>query len=258
MKNIFCILLFSLLFSGLSFAGEPSAADMTMRYNETTQKYEVYVRFDESGPISLGGSLISLVLPESAQDQPLVVTSHVGNWSSGSQTYNENGKDFQGILTSGVSKIAYSKDTELLLFEIFSLEKNIRLWDMAQDVQQTTDGTDYLSNIYIPRSGFYIIPEVYNQTTSANTPDAQSFVQVSPNPTTEKITVNSDIQGLKTGTEVLVKIVALPSAQEVVLLNRGYEKTMEFTVRHLPEGTYSILFYQDGILKVQDSFVRMD
>jgi hypothetical protein len=140
-----------------------TSAQTKIIYNSTSGRYEVYVRMNQAGPVSIGTSVISVILPSSAANTPLVITPvNGGGWANTSNSYDQaGGKDYHGVVTSGQSNMVYgAANTELLLFH-FTLPgggcmPGLRLWTTITDVDQTPDGTEYTSNLYTPANSNYI------------------------------------------------------------------------------------------------------
>jgi hypothetical protein len=148
------------------FAQTPTTAQTTIKYNCTNSRYGVYVKFNQDGPVSIGASLISIILPSSYPNGALnIFSANGGGWTDASLTYNEGGKDYHGISTTGQSNMAYgTANSELLLFEFIltiNCASNVRLWTQGTDVDQTSDGTDYISNIFTPANNNYILTTNY-------------------------------------------------------------------------------------------------
>ncbi len=103
-----------------------SQVDFTVKFNSTTNEYEVYAKPLSSGTFSVGGgSQISIVTPSSVGDAAFSVTNVAGGiWSDQSQIYNpaaQLGSDFHGIATDGTgAALNLTAGVETLLFK-FSL-----------------------------------------------------------------------------------------------------------------------------------------
>lgn len=167
MKKTLFINILALLLGAISYAQVPTSAQTSLKYISNSSKYQVCIKFDKNGPVSIGSSLISLCLPQSSADTKIIITSiNGGGWDDNSMTYNEGGKDYHGITTTGQANMAYGvAGTELVLFE-FSLPggctTGVRLWDQSLgDKTQTSDGTDYISNIFTPANNNYILTTNY-------------------------------------------------------------------------------------------------
>ena len=80
-----------------------SRIEFTLKYNQTSDEYEVYGKSDFSQSLFFvgGGSQISIVFPASLSDAPINITTVAGGfWLDNSQTLNpaaDPGHDFHGI-----------------------------------------------------------------------------------------------------------------------------------------------------------------
>jgi uncharacterized repeat protein (TIGR01451 family) len=153
-------------------AQTPTVAQTTLKYISASNKYQVCIKFNQNGPVSVGSSLISLCIPGATANNKIAITSvNGGGWDDNSVTYDEGGKDYHGITTTGQSGMAYgTAGTELVLFE-FSMSvgciTGLRLWDQSLgDKTQTNDGTDYISNIFTPANNNYILTTNYGSVPS--------------------------------------------------------------------------------------------
>ena len=153
-------------------AQTPIVAQTTLKYLSASNKYQVCVKFNESGSVSIGASLISLCIPGATANNKIVISSvNGGGWDDNSVTYDEGGKDYHGITTTGQSNMAYGvANTELVLFE-FTMPSGcitgLRLWDQSLgDKTQTSDGTDYISNFFTPANNNYILTTNYGNVPS--------------------------------------------------------------------------------------------
>jgi len=113
-----CLIL-TLLFGYTQIQGQN--IEFTLKYNEGADQYEVYALPDASNPSYFvgGGSQISLVLPASIADFPLVITTvNGGLWTDNSRIYAPSvtpNLDYHSIASSG-SFISLVKEEELLLY----------------------------------------------------------------------------------------------------------------------------------------------
>ena len=137
--------------------------DFTLRYNSTTEVYEVYGRpdFDDNSFFVGGGNQISLVFPASVNDVPLAVqTVNGGLWLDNSQIYAPTADpihDFHSIASNG-SLTSFVNNEELLLFTfIFSGDpcvSDIRLFENDSDPQSNDPGmgggdfNNFFANIF--------------------------------------------------------------------------------------------------------------
>lgn len=173
-KILQIILLLTTLASTRAFAQTPTTAQTKLVYNLCQNRYEVYVMFNENGPVSIGTSLISIILPGTAANSHLTITPvNGGGWGDNSTSYDVGGKDYHGIVTTGQGSMAYgTAGSELLLFTFVAPGNacipNLRLWTSGLDLDQTPDGTDYISNIYTPANFNYILTTNYGGDPSCN------------------------------------------------------------------------------------------
>ena len=162
MRKIRHLLFFILLLAG----GNASAQnlDFNVRYNGTTDSYEVYARPDFINPLYFvgGGSQVSIVLPAFAGDAPLNITSvNGGLWTDNSQTYApaaDGANDYHGVASNG-ALLPFLIGIETLLFT-FTLPENcvpgVRLFENASDPGSSAagmGGSDYqmfFANVFDP------------------------------------------------------------------------------------------------------------
>ncbi|MEM6316095.1 MAG: Ig-like domain-containing protein [Bacteroidota bacterium] len=121
----------------------------TIRYNSTDDQYEVYGLPDASNPVYFvgGGSQISVVLPASLPDNPLVInTVNGGLWTDNSQRAApaaDPAHDFHGIASNG-SIIMLSAGQEILLYTfklpVSGCIEGIRLFENSSDPQSSDPG----------------------------------------------------------------------------------------------------------------------
>jgi hypothetical protein len=262
MKKYIFSTLASLLSLGQMQAAEPNFAEITMKQNPVTGRYEVFAKFDVDGPISLGMSMISIVLPAEAEDAMLSCqSSNGGLWVDLSRTHNENGFDYHGLISNGQSNIVCKANTEIKLFD-FAVAgkpiKNVALWDIGKHIKETKDGTDYRSNFYVPKSAYYIIPQVYEtkSTATGELETVDSLLKVFPNPTTDEINVQlSDNYNLTQGAIFSILNMEGKLVQEQTLQTN--EQLIKVNINKLPAATYwikidnniQVLHYQ--IVKLQ-------
>ena len=122
--------------------------DFTVRYNFENEEYEVYGKpdFNSSFFFVGGGNQITLVLPESVVNMPLLITSvNGGPWSDNSAVYaptSDTTHDFHAIATNG-SPISLTAGEELLMYK-FSLGGScvdgVRLFENTSDPQSNAPG----------------------------------------------------------------------------------------------------------------------
>jgi hypothetical protein len=245
MKRIFFLSVISFLSLFQAQAAEPSFAEITMKQNPTTGRYEVFAKFDVDGPVSLGMSMISVVLPAEADDVMLSCqSSNGGLWIDLSRTHNENGYDYHALISNGQANIVCKANVEVKLFD-FAVSgkqvKNVTLWDINRHIKETKDGTDYRSNFYVPKSAYYIIPQVY-ETKSTATGELESvdnLLKVFPNPTIDVINITiSEKYDLSKGANFsLLNIEGKTVQQQTILAN---EKVVKMDINALPAATYLI------------------
>lgn len=147
MKTVRTFLIFCVL-SG-PVAGEIAAQsiDFTIRYNSTSDRYEVYGRATSSiGSFNTSGSQITVVLPAIAGDEFLsVINVNGGPWGDATQNYSPAAQpenDFHSISTVGSSISFPAAGTEVLLFT-FTLPSCIdgaRLFINGSDAGPTEPG----------------------------------------------------------------------------------------------------------------------
>ncbi len=166
-KIIFLTLSMFLLSISIIMAQTPTVAQTTLKYLSASNKYQVCAKFNQNGPVSIGSSLISLCIPGATANNKIVITPvNGGGWDDNSVTYDEVGKDYHGITTTGQANMAYgASGTEIVLFE-FTMPSGcitgLRLWDQSLgDKTQTSDGTDYISNVFTPANNNYILTTNY-------------------------------------------------------------------------------------------------
>ncbi|MVM30759.1 hypothetical protein GO755_12010 [Spirosoma sp. HMF4905] len=96
---------------------------VSLKYNSTQNRYEVYARPNFKGSrFALGPSQISVVLPKAVADQPLTIVSKTANWADYSIVYAPQAEpdvDIHGVTTMGML-IDFEKSAQILLFS-FSL-----------------------------------------------------------------------------------------------------------------------------------------
>ncbi len=120
--------------------------DLTLRYNTSQNRYEVYAKPNFSQVNYLwGSSQISVVTPASVANAPFVMLSSAGgSWEDASALYAPaaaSGSDFHGI-SSGGRAVTLQAGQELLLFS-FTLPGG----ECVGGLRLYTNGTDPASNI---------------------------------------------------------------------------------------------------------------
>lgn len=151
MKRIFTIVAILMGF-GLSAFGQSTQMDLSIKYDETLQRYEVYSRPATSSSFNLGPSQISIVFPEDMTDSPITLASNNltsvngGTWADNSQIYATNPptNDFHGFGSSG-APIVLTAGEELLMFH-FTLPggcvEGLRIFDSSIDPGSSAAGME--------------------------------------------------------------------------------------------------------------------
>lgn len=247
MNRILIILIFTVfnILTNLK-AADPNFAETSIRYNASTDYFEVFARFDVNGPTSLGMSMISIVLPAECPDVMISCQSYNGGiWVDNSRTFNENGYDYHGFITSGISSFGFLANKEQKLFE-FQLPQakkipisKVKLWNAKTDVKETLDGTDFRSNFYIAKSGYYLTPEVYETTTAVK--DILDFqIEVSPNPAIDFVKIIANLENINVGQS---KVEILNMEGKIISKfdwDLQTSKTFDLNISELPASTYRI------------------
>lgn len=245
MKKYIFSALVGFLSLGQVQAAEPNFAEITIKQNLTTGRYEVFAKFDVDGPVSLGMSMISVVLPAEAEDAMLSCQSTNGGlWIDLSRTHNENGLDYHGFISSGQANIICKANTEVKLFDFAVAGKpvrNVALWDINKHIKETKDGTDYRSNFYVPKSAYYIIPQVYEtkSTATGELETVDNLLKAFPNPTADEINVQlSEKYDLSKGATFSLLNIEGKTVQEQTI--RADEKSVKMDIQKLPAATYLV------------------
>ncbi len=245
-------------------AAEPNFAETTLRYNAATDLYEVFAKFDTKGPFTLGMSMITIVLPAEVDNTMLSCqSSNGGIWVDLSRTHDENGWDYHGLITTGQAYFLFEANKEVKLFE-FKIKnskqlKGVHLWNNKTDVKQTNDGTDYRSNFYIAKSGYYLTPEVYETSTTAVTDiDAAAALSIFPNPTMDKIQLNipASFSYKKEATIEILNMEGRVVFSKKMLKNDPY--TMELNMSSLPASTYMLQVKSDDNTHIDAPVVKIE
>ncbi|ALM48519.1 hypothetical protein AMR72_06155 [Flavobacterium psychrophilum] len=136
--------------------------DLTLRYLQGTNVYEVYARptFTQNNFFFGGGSQVTVVLPASVANSNIAVVSvNGGPWADNSQIYApaaDIAHDFHGIATNG-STVNFTAGTEVVLFRFTLAEgcvASARIFNNTSDPQSGAAGMNgadfknYLSNVY--------------------------------------------------------------------------------------------------------------
>lgn len=117
MKKIFFIAILGLI-SLSSFS--QGTVDLTVRWNTTQNRYEVYARPNFSrASFTWGSSQVTVVTPASAPNVALNITSaNAGGWSTFNQIFAPTAAstlDFHSVISSG-QPVAFTTGQEILLF----------------------------------------------------------------------------------------------------------------------------------------------
>ena len=112
-----------ILFCAIGFFNSTIKAqnvELNLRYNTVESRYELYARPDADDPTFFWGpSQISLVVPSSIPDLPLVITSvAAGAWQDNSQVYAPTvtpGVDYHGVGSLG-APVNFTANQEVLIF----------------------------------------------------------------------------------------------------------------------------------------------
>ena len=114
-------IIFGFLFLATCISYGQQEIDLTLKYNSSLNRYEVYAKSNFTlNNFTWGPSQISIVTPSSLADTPLTITSYeAGNWGDNSVIYSPSSQaqnDFHGVesggaltdLVSGVEKLIFS------------------------------------------------------------------------------------------------------------------------------------------------------
>lgn len=140
------ILVLLLTISGVTLAQR--GLELTLKYNEISDKYEVYAKPNfTKRDFFLGPSQITLLLPSSVADEKLrILNTDGGAWDDNSIVYAPAAnvtKDFHGISTLG-AKVDFVEGNETHLFS-FSLSKEMNpsevyLFENGKDPNSSASG----------------------------------------------------------------------------------------------------------------------
>ena len=135
--------------------------DLTLRYLQATNVYEVYARpnFTQNNFFFGGGSQVTVLLPASVANSNIsVVTVNGGPWADNSQVYApaaDAAHDFHGIATNG-SMVNFTAGAEIVLFRFTLAEGCVataRIFNNPSDPLSNAAGMNgadfrnYLSNV---------------------------------------------------------------------------------------------------------------
>ena len=255
------ILLLSTMVMGQK--AEPTSFETTMKYNLSTGRYEVYAKVDVSGLIFIGGSSVSVVLPESADNKPLFVYSVVGTWDDLSKTYDAvDGKDYHSVISSaGIGNIPCNAEQEMKLFEFQLSDKkyngNVRLWEKNKD-KDVVDFTEYTSNFYVPHTGYYIVPSVYKSEMPAEKATYESILY--PTVANDQIHYFSNNHPEYWNGNVKLEIYDMMGralrAESLEISNGIIEQTLD--VKELIDGSYKfVLTHKNGNVLDTKPFIKI-
>ena len=178
MKTSFLTVVWVLL-SGLLAAMAQNRVDLTVSYNLSAARYEIYAIPNFSGSsFRLGSSQITVVLPATVANEPLSVSSIGGGvWSDDPQVYapsSKPGSDFHAVATtgSGAMVLNFVANTPTLLFSFRLAEgcvAGVKLFSNGVDPGSTAAGMnngDFRNNFFGTAS--MVVGEVYRTNTNNN------------------------------------------------------------------------------------------
>lgn len=121
---------------------------LTVEWNAQSSRYEVFALSQTNrSNLAIGNAQVSLVLPSSAPDAKLVVTSHAGgNWADQkiiSGPSSSAGNDFHGVVsTGGVVNLVANQGLLLFSFKFFDsvCRDGIRLYNNGVDPNSKATG----------------------------------------------------------------------------------------------------------------------
>ena len=156
-----------------------NTVDLTIRYNLTTARYEVYaIPTFTASSFLLGGAQITVVLPSAVANTPLSVSSISGGvWADNADVYAPGSlstKDFHAVATlgSGSMRINFVANTPVLLFSFPLAEgcvSGVRLFINDADPGSSAAGMnngDFRNNFYGTSS--VAVGELYRTNTNNN------------------------------------------------------------------------------------------
>lgn len=267
-KSIFSTIMAMLLGVSAATAGEPTIATLSLQYDALSEKFTVFASFDADGPLFIGSSLISVMLPASAGNQPIIVQPiNGGAWADLSQTYNVLEMDYHGIITTGTGNISVTQDVPIPIFsftlkDATVLPETVRLWDVTKDASTTSDGTDYISNFYVPHTGYYIQTENLQEMTFVNDifPAGTANMNLFPNPANEHTLVT--IGAAKESTPVILELISLEGkllkTNKLTLSKQG-DTSFQLALGQIPEGMYFVtLRTQDNLTITSEKLVKVN
>lgn len=127
--------------------------EISLRYNIVDARYEVYALPDASNPNFMWGpSQLTLVVPNSVGDQPIVATSlNAGNWVDNTQAYADN--DYHGFGSDG-ALVTLTTNSEVLLFYFVlpgECVDGLRIFENAADPSSTDlamENKDFRNSVF--------------------------------------------------------------------------------------------------------------
>ncbi len=147
MNNLKQLIAILFMFIGF-YANGQQDIDFNLRYNGTTNEYEVYARptFTNTFYFVGGGSQVTVLLPASISNAPIATTSMNGGiWSDNSQIFTPTAEpnfDFHGFATNG-APVSFVSGQELLLFTFTLVEGCVpttRLFENGSDPGPNASG----------------------------------------------------------------------------------------------------------------------
>ena len=163
-----------ILLSASSISLAQKGLELTLKYNESSDKYEVYAKpnFTKRNFL-LGPSQITLALPSSVADERLRISNVDGGaWEDNSIIYSpaaNTNRDYHGIATLG-AKTDFVEGNETLLFS-FSLAKGINptdvyLFENGKDPNSSASGMkggDFSNSLNDAISGDFYLRNYRNE-----------------------------------------------------------------------------------------------
>lgn len=220
--------------------------ELTVKYNASSDKYEVYAKpnFTKRN-LFLGPSQITVVLPASVANEKLrIFNVDGGAWEDNSIIYSPTSnavRDYHGISTLG-AKTDFVENSETLLFS-FSLAKNIDpsevyVFENGKDPSSSASGMkggDFSNSINDALSGdFYLgnYKDVQEKIISPNEnqilESEKSHLVLYPNVTTEDFKV---VLSNVSDDELVTMIVTTELGRELIRVNTTKRKLEERTFR---------------------------
>lgn len=227
--------------------------ELTVKYNASSDKYEVYAKpnFTKRN-MFLGPSQITVVLPASVANEKLrIYNVDGGAWEDNSIIYSPASnsiRDYHGISTLG-AKTDFIENNETLLFS-FSLEKNIDpsevyVFENGKDPSSSASGMkggDFSNSINDALSGdFYlgnykdIQKKIISPNENENLELENNNLVLYPNVTKEdfNVTLNN-----VSDDELVTMVVSTELGKELIRVNTSKRKLEERTFK-IPSGVSS-------------------